>query len=91
MELQTLSDSDLDEWRNHPVSVLVRSVVEASLNQQEAQCKAAYWAGKPWKEAEREALIRAKSHFNDIFDTPADDYRTMMEFYDDQPERDRPD
>ena len=87
MELQALSDRDLDEWRNHPVSVLVRLGVKASIKAQSDMAMQAYWAGQPWPEQDRLALIRAEAHLDDMFESNADDFKQMMEMFNDQPER----
>lgn len=40
---------------------------------------AAYWAGNPWPEPDRLALLREEALADDMFDASIDDFKAMME------------
>jgi len=85
--LAALSDEALEEWRAHPVSVLVRQALLASLKEQREAASLAYWAGRPWPEQDRLALLRQESLVEDMFEASADDFKAMMDGSDGKHER----
>jgi hypothetical protein len=76
-----LTDEALEEWRAHPVSEAVKDALGRSITLQIAACKEAAWAGTPWSDAERLALHRARTLFDDIFEASADDFGAIMEIH----------
>jgi hypothetical protein len=45
---------------------------------QEEACKASYFQGKPWSEAERLSLLRAQVLVDDLFTASVDDFQMMV-------------
>lgn len=90
MELRPLSADELKEWLEHPVAGIVRSLLASTLSQQETAARAAYWAGKPVPEAQRLAIQLAQGLLEDWFEASAEDFNTMMEMMNAEPERDSP-
>ena len=84
MDWRNLSQDDLEAWRAIPVAECIRAAITRSLQAQQDMAQAAYWAGRPWSEADRLALIRAQALFEDWFEASADDFKAMMEQLDDK-------
>ena len=78
MTLDKLSDEALGEWRAHPVTELIRQSLAMSMALQTSAAEAAYWAGNPWPEPDRIALLRSKAQWEDVFEATAEDFRAMM-------------
>lgn len=79
MDLAKLSDVDLQEWRGHPITELLRNCLKASLTAQRNSATAAYWAGTPWPEEGRLSLLKAQALWEDLFEVSADELRNAME------------
>lgn len=68
MSLSDLSQADLDQWAEHPVTLaLHETLAEAHKAQVRMACEA-YWRGQPWPEQDRLALRRMGSLLDDIFE-----------------------
>ena len=91
MDYGWLSDSELQEWRESPVTMALEAALRGSLDRQRAAAVSAYWAGSPWPEAERLSLLRAQSLVEDLFEASAVEVKAAMErMYDAEPKRDNP-
>jgi len=88
MELDSLSDAELERWREHPVTRIASQALRASIQMQRDSATASYWAGQPWPEADRKALLRLEAAWEDLFEASADDFKAMMRMQNEQ--RDNP-
>ena len=89
MDCGWLSDSKLQEWREHPVTLVLEAALRASVDRQRAAATSAFWAGSPWPEGERLSLLRMQSLVEDLFEASADDVKAAMErMTDAEPKRD---
>jgi hypothetical protein len=79
MRLDALTPEHLAEWREHPVSVLVRECLRIRLEQQREAMTQAFWAGSPPSEEDRKAYLRKFDLWDDIFDADADRFNAVME------------
>lgn len=86
-DFRTFSEADLEEWRQHPVSLFIKEALRESFRQQVGSAQQAYWAGNPWPEAERLALLRMQALSEDMFESSLDDLMAAMEQHDES-ERD---
>lgn len=82
MNIEHLTDEDLDAWRVNPVTEMLRELVGLSLSAQKDAALQSYWAGNPWP-PERAAAARIVTEmWEDFFDSSADDIRASMEQFD---------
>ena len=79
MDLAQLSDADLQEWREHPITALLSKCLKVSHSAQRQAATSAYWAGTPWPEEERLSLMKAEALWEDLFEVSADELRDAME------------
>lgn len=82
MGLPDFSQEDLEQWRAAPVAQVMRECLARSIGAQKRQAMEAYWAGKPWSEADRLSLRRMELVVEDLFEATADDMNAMMEAID---------
>lgn len=78
-----LTDGDLAEWRENPVTRAVLGALEAFLTDQERQCKEAAWAGHPWPDERRQAVRLATAMWWDAKEEPASGLNRMLGIQDD--------
>lgn len=74
----SLSSEDLEAWRVHPVSLEIKAALRASLEHQREAATEAWWAGRAWSEADRLALLRTETLFEDIFEASANDFNRAL-------------
>lgn len=78
MDWNKFSD-ELAEWRQHPVTTVVRQSIRHHLDQAKEAAISAYWAGQAWPEVERLSLIKQQALWEDLFEASAEDFRATME------------
>lgn len=78
MNLNDISASNWDEWREHPVTEALKAAIKAMLDRQQAAAEQAYWAGKAWPESERLALVRLAAWHEDFFETTLEEVKQVM-------------
>lgn len=71
------------EWQGHPVTELLRGLLDRQIAARKAALQSRWWAGQEVPEAERLALIRLEEWVEDFFDLTADDLRAAIERDDD--------
>ena len=78
MRSHELSQELLAEWRQHPVTKVIRQALEVSLDQQKAALTQLYWAGQAASEADRLSLLRQEVFLEDLFEADAADIRDKL-------------
>lgn len=67
MSLSDLSQDDLNQWAEHPVTVALRNARYRVHQAQVQMACSAYWQGKPWPEESRLALHKMEDLLDDVF------------------------
>ena len=74
-----LSEETLAEWRGSPATARVLAALRAQLDRKREVAQSAYWAGNPWPEAERLALLHSEQWLDDMMTASAADFEAVME------------
>lgn len=82
MNLDNLTDEELDAWRANPVTETMRAVLSRAYEAQKDAALQAYWGGNPWPQEDLKALRRTRDVVEDFFESSADDVRATMEQFD---------
>lgn len=82
MNLDNLTDEELDAWRANPVTEVMNAVLRRAFDAQKDAAMHAYWGGNPWPQEDLLALRRLEALREDFFESTADDVRAMMEQFD---------
>lgn len=90
MKWKTLSNEQLEEWREHPVTQALRLVLQGQLAAIRDQSLRAYWSGNPIPEADRQSIRRMEGFLEDLFETSSDEIEAAKERIDEY-KRDNPD
>ena len=70
---------DLDQWRVNPMTLLVVKGMRAVNLRKHQAASAAYWAGNPWPEADRLAILQAEQWLDEMMTASAADFTAAME------------
>lgn len=75
---QTFSAA-LEEWREHPVTEVLREAMRRVVARRKAALLAGYWQGRPASDADRLACLSVEQWCEDFFESDAEDVRAVME------------
>ena len=84
MDLERLSDEALAEWREHPVTRLLRDGLAVQAEALRSSATAAYWSGRAWPEADRLSVLRLEAFREDLFEASADEVKAALRWRDDE-------
>lgn len=71
--------AQLEEWREHPVTVQLQQAMAKLLAERKQALSKAYLAGKPAPEETRLAVLMVEEWVSDFFESSADDVKAVME------------
>lgn len=61
------------------------------MDAQKSAALTAYWQDNPWPKADLKSLKRLEAMMEDLFEASLEDFQMMMEYIDDQSQRDKTD
>jgi ribonucleotide monophosphatase NagD (HAD superfamily) len=73
------SQEEWEDWQGSLITQAVQGAVLQLLERQEQSAQQAYWAGKPWPDSSREALVRLRAWHEDFFTASYDEIKTALE------------
>lgn len=74
-----MKESELNEWREHPVTREIREALRRLLDQEHEAMTQAYWAGQAATDGRREGFLQKRALWEDIFEGSAAEFAVMTE------------
>ena len=78
MNWKEVSNSDLQDWQQNPVTEAMQGALRLLLEKQRRAAEAAYWADKPWPEHHRKALTLLEVWQENFFEATKEDLEAAL-------------